>query len=83
MSIAVRLKKFKDNEARSWSMDFGRLTSEYVYRMWGGVVPFDEIEEVFRVHGEWFRGNGKINIFRHDRIHSYSIFTFYCRAGVL
>lgn len=33
-----------ENEARSCSMDFGCITPLYVYRMWGGKVPFDEIE---------------------------------------
>ncbi len=26
-------------------MDIGGITPEYVYRMWGGTVPLDEIEE--------------------------------------
>lgn len=39
-----RLKELMENEARSCSMDFGCITSEYVSRMWGGTVPNDEIE---------------------------------------
>ena len=31
-------------EARSCSMDFGGITPLYVYRMWNGDVPLDEIE---------------------------------------
>ena len=40
----IRLKEFIDNEAKSCSMDFGCVTPLYVYRMWGGEVPLDEIE---------------------------------------
>ena len=43
MDIIERLREFMENEARSCSMDFGCITSLYVYRMWGGTVPFDEI----------------------------------------
>lgn len=32
-----------ENEARSCLMDFGCVTPEYVYRMWGGVVAIDDI----------------------------------------
>jgi len=39
-----RLQEFLDNEARSCSMDFGCVTSQYVYRMWGGTVALEEIE---------------------------------------
>lgn len=49
--VIYRLKSFIESEARSCSMDFGCITPLYVYRMWGGMVPFDEIEEAFRVHG--------------------------------
>lgn len=44
MSVVERLKCFLESEARSSSMDFGCVTPLYVYRMWGGVVPFEEIE---------------------------------------
>jgi len=44
MDIVARLKEFLENEARSCSMDFGCVTPEYVYRMWGGTVAFEEIE---------------------------------------
>lgn len=46
--IVLRLKEFMENEARSCSMDFGCVTPEYVYRMWGGQVPLNEIEEALR-----------------------------------
>ncbi len=45
MDIVERLKTFMENEARSCSMDFGCITPEYVYRMWGGQVPLDKIVE--------------------------------------
>lgn len=45
MTTTERLKQFVENEARSCSMDFGCVTPEYVYRMWGGTVPFNEIEQ--------------------------------------
>ena len=44
-NIAERLKEFIENEARSCSMDFGCITPEYVYRMWGGSVSMEVIEE--------------------------------------
>lgn len=43
--IITRLREFMDNEAKSCSMDFGCITPEYVYRMWGGSVKLEEIEE--------------------------------------
>ncbi len=46
--IVTRLREFMDNEAKSCSMDFGCITPEYVYRMWGGTVKLEEIEEAMR-----------------------------------
>ncbi len=34
-----------EKEARSCSMDFGCITPEYVYRMWGGMVALEKIEK--------------------------------------
>lgn len=48
MTVAERLKEFMENEARSCSMDYGCITPEYVYRMWGGSVPMEEIEEAMK-----------------------------------
>lgn len=45
----MRLKELMDYEARSCSMDYGCITSLYVYRMWGGTVPLNEIEEAMRL----------------------------------
>ena len=49
MDIVARLKEFLENEARSCSMDFGCVTPEYVYRMWGGQVALDEIEKALAI----------------------------------
>lgn len=43
--IVSRLREFIENEARSCSVDFGCITPEYVYRMWGGTVPIEDIED--------------------------------------
>ena len=42
--VVSRLKKFLTDEARSGSMDFGFVTPLYVYRMWGGAIPMEDIE---------------------------------------
>jgi len=39
-----RLQQFLESEARSCSMDFGCVTPQYVYCMWGGTVALEEIE---------------------------------------
>jgi hypothetical protein len=43
-SIAHRLREFLEDEALSGSMDFGCVTPLYVYRMWGGFISIEEIE---------------------------------------
>ena len=45
MDLVYRLQQFLENEALSCSMDFGCVTPQYVYRMWGGMVALEEIEE--------------------------------------
>lgn len=45
--LTKRLREFMENEARSCSMDFGCVTSLYVYKMWGGAVKLEEIEKSF------------------------------------
>ena len=45
--LSPRLQEFVENEARSCSMDFGCITLEYVYRMWGGQVSLSDIEAAF------------------------------------
>ena len=47
-NIVNKLKTFIEDEARSCSMDFGCITPQYVYRMWGGAVPLEEIEAAFK-----------------------------------
>ena len=47
--LVSRLKEFMENEARSCSMDFGCITPEYVYRMWGGTVAIEDIAEALAV----------------------------------
>lgn len=45
MEILDRLQDLMENETRSCSMDFGCISPLYVYRMWGGAVAFEEIED--------------------------------------
>jgi len=47
MEIVERLQQFIEDEARSCSMDFGCITPEYVFRMWGGQYSIEEIEKGF------------------------------------
>ena len=47
-SIIKRLKVFIDNETHSCSMDFGCITTLYVYRMWGDTVAYNEIENALK-----------------------------------
>lgn len=56
--IVEKLQQLIMNEARSCSMDFGCITPEYVYRMWGGKVPLNEIEEAFQVNDSRFMVKG-------------------------
>ena len=44
--VIYRLKEFIEEEARSFSMDFGCITPLYVYRMLGGSVSIEKIEQV-------------------------------------
>jgi len=43
MDLVERIKEFMENEARSCSMDFGCITPEYVFRIWGGEVALEDI----------------------------------------
>ena len=49
VDLIIRLKEFMENEARSGSMDFGCITPEYVYRMWGGTVAIEDITEALNI----------------------------------
>ena len=42
--VVSRLQELIEHEMRSCSMDIGGITPLYVYRMWNGDVPLDEIE---------------------------------------
>ena len=44
MELIDRLKEFMEDEARSGSMNFGCITPLYVYRMFGGQYPMEDIE---------------------------------------
>ena len=44
--IVLRIRDLIENEARSCSMDFGCITPLYVYRMLGGTVNIEKIEQV-------------------------------------
>lgn len=44
MDIVSRLQELLETEARSGSMNFGCVTPQYVYRLWGGNVAIDVIE---------------------------------------
>ena len=56
--IVSRLREFIENEARSCSVDFGCITPEYVYRMWDGTVPIEDIEDALTEIRK--NGNSKI-----------------------
>lgn len=58
--LILRLKEFMENEARSCSMDFACVTPLYVYRMWGGQYPMEDIECVFAE----LRNKGKMDSWR-------------------
>ena len=42
--IVLRIRDLIENEARSCSMDFGCITPLYVYKMCGGAIPMEDIE---------------------------------------
>ena len=44
--IVLRIRDLIENETRSCSMDFGCITPIYVYRMLGGSVSIEKIEQV-------------------------------------
>ena len=43
------LKEFIECEGKSCSFDPELITPEYVFRMWGGQVPLEEIEEAMNL----------------------------------
>ena len=56
-SIVERLQDFMECEGKSCSFDPELVTPEYVYRMWGGQVSFETIEETFKIYGSRLTGN--------------------------
>jgi hypothetical protein len=42
-ALIEKIQAFIEDQARSCSMDFGCITPEYVYRMWGGAVAIEDI----------------------------------------
>ncbi len=44
--LKQKIEEFKEYESRSCSMEV--ITPLYVYRMWGGKVPLEEIEEAMK-----------------------------------
>ena len=44
--IVLRIRDLIESETRSCSMDFGCITPLYVYRMLGGAVSLEKIEQV-------------------------------------
>jgi hypothetical protein len=43
-SLEERLQSFMECEGKSCSFDPELITPEYVYRMWGGAIPMEDIE---------------------------------------
>ena len=46
--LVARLREFIEDEARSCSMGPALVTPEYVFRMWGGKVSLEDIEEAMK-----------------------------------
>ncbi len=44
-NLKKKIEEFIEEEGRSCSMDPGCITPAYIYRMWGGKVALEEIEE--------------------------------------
>lgn len=40
--LLSRIQMFIENEAWSCSMDFGCVTPQYIYRIWGGKVALED-----------------------------------------
>ncbi len=54
--IVTRIRQFIEHEMRSCSMDIGGITPLYVYRMWGGEISLEEIEDGFNRLPNPFKG---------------------------
>ena len=60
MDLVDRIRRFMETEARSCSMDFGCITPLYVYRMLGGAVSLEKIEQVMS-HEGFFKERGRVD----------------------
>ena len=58
--IVLRIRNLIENETRSCSMDFGCITPLYVYRMLGGAVSLEKIEQVMS-HEGFFKERGRVD----------------------
>ena len=43
-----KIDELREMESRSCSMEPVLITPEYVFRMWGGKVPLEEIQEAMK-----------------------------------
>lgn len=41
-ALIEKIQAFMEDEAQSCSMDYGCVTPEYVFRMWGGSVSLED-----------------------------------------
>ena len=48
MALVDKINELIENEGKSCSMDFGCITPEYVYKMWGGKFSMVDIENGLR-----------------------------------
>lgn len=46
--LKLKIEELREMESRSCSMEPALITPEYVFRMWGGTVPLEEIEEAMK-----------------------------------
>ena len=49
--LIERRNELMECEGLSCSFNPELITPKYVYRMWGGKVPFEQIEEAVKVNG--------------------------------
>ena len=47
-TLTSHIENLIEMEARSGSMDPALITPEYIYRMWGGKVPLEDIEAALK-----------------------------------
>ena len=46
--LKLKIEALREMESRSCSMEPSLITPEYVFRMWGGKVPLEEIREAMK-----------------------------------